>query len=116
MSPVACEGWWEQRGLGRQPMAQLHLSFDEGNVHGSGTDIIGLFTFTGRLDCGKVVLVKQYMGKHRVDYIGDFDGEGTFHGTWRVGLYGFLELWMIKIVSVLEEPDIRQIGESTGSP
>ncbi len=104
MSCVACEGWWEQEGFGRQPMEQLELTFDDGNVSGTGVDVIGSFAFTGRLDGENVVLEKQYFGQHRVDYLGGFDGEGTMRGTWRIGpLQG---PWMIRIVSVLEQPDI----------
>jgi hypothetical protein len=30
-------------------------------------------------------MVKQYLGKHRVLYVGDSDGEGSIQGTWSIG-------------------------------
>lgn len=68
MSEVYCEGWWEQTGFGRQPMEQLCVQFDGGIVSGSGADVIGPFTITGRLEQDRVVLVKRYLGLHSVDY------------------------------------------------
>ena len=76
----AGEGTVEIRGVGT-------FSFDAGQVSGAGIDIVGPFQFTGRLEVegGVVALIKQYLGKHRVDYVGEFDGEGTLHGTWPPG-------------------------------
>jgi len=82
------------------------MAFDNGRVSGSGTDIIGLFTLTGELHGENVTLVKQYVQQHRVDYVGNFDGEGTLRGTWHVGRSR--GAWMIKIVSLLDEVDMQQ--------
>ena len=106
MSRVVCEGWWEQEGFGRQPMERLQLSFDEGQVSGSGTDIVGPFHFTGRLDGGNALLLKQYVGRHHVDYLGTFDGEGTLSGNWRIGQYE--GSWMIRTISVVDESHDRE--------
>ena len=84
-------GYWEQPFLGRQPMNDFTLRFAGGAVEGGGRDIIDRFTFSGTYDeQGNVVLVKQYIGKHKhqVLYRGSYDGEGTIHGTWSIG-----ELW-----------------------
>jgi len=109
MSEVYCEGWWEEVGFGRQPMERLCIQFDGGDVSGSGTDIIGPFTFTGKLEQGRVVLVKQYIGQHSVDYLGTYDGEGTMHGVWRIeSLTG---AWLIKIVAQLDQARTREIQE-----
>ena len=50
MSRVHCEGWWEQPGFGRQPMEQLQLSFNAGEVTGAGIDVVGAFRIAGRLE------------------------------------------------------------------
>jgi hypothetical protein len=79
-------GYWEQRGMGRQPMESLVLQFDNGVVRGSGCDIIGRFTFAGRMaPDGRVQLNKQYIGQHAVLYQGQFDGEGAIFGQWSIG-------------------------------
>jgi hypothetical protein len=93
VSFLHCEGWWEQAGYGRQSMEQLRIEFDGGTIRGSGTDIIGLFTLTGSIEEANVAIVKQYLGQHSVDYLGTYDGEGTMHGMWRIGLFG--GKWMI---------------------
>jgi hypothetical protein len=81
------EGFWVQELYGRQPMTPFRLHFADGKVTGDGKDVIGRFTFAGEYDArtGRVVLVKQYVGKHRVLYEGGPDGEGCIHGTWSIG-------------------------------
>jgi hypothetical protein len=106
-----CEGWWEQVYFGRRPMERLTLSFDAGRVSGSGVDIVGRFTFEGRIDeAGGVALIKQYVGGHSVDYLGLYDGEGTLSGHWRIG--ADRGAWMITIrrVHAGAEEEIAQIG------
>lgn len=99
---VLCEGWWEQAWFGRQAMDNLRLVFGEGTIAGSGRDIVGPFTLSGSISTtGVVTILKQYIGLHNVDYIGNYDGEGTFLGRWHVDrLQG---PWMIKIRR-LDEP------------
>lgn len=103
MSMTRCEGWWEQSGLGRQEMHDLLLGFSGGDVSGSGHDIIGPFTIAGQIDGDKALLVKQYIGMHRVEYPGQFDGEGTFQGLWHI--HGFGGKWMIRVVDNLGQQD-----------
>ena len=93
-----CDGWWEQEGLGRQPMEQLRLQFTLGGIRGSGTDVIGPFTFSGTLSQdGRVTMLKQYLGQHSVDYVGVYDGEGVMSGQWRI--FFWHGPWMIRIRS-----------------
>jgi hypothetical protein len=67
-------------------MTDLVLRFAGGTVQGEGRDVIGAFTFAGNYDeAGRVVMVKQYIGAHRVLYTGTYDGEGTIHGRWSIG-------------------------------
>src|SRR5690349_1495187 len=46
---MPCEGWWEQDILGRQPMRELLLRFEGGQIAGSGHDIVGPFTIAGTI-------------------------------------------------------------------
>jgi hypothetical protein len=81
------DGFWVQEGWGRQAMTPFFLHFAEGRVEGKGKDIVGRFVFTGEYDTstGQVRLVKQYLGRHRVLYVGQPDGEGSILGKWYIG-------------------------------
>lgn len=96
MTEMACEGWWEQNGLGRQPMHNLQIAFDGGKIAGSGTDVIGPFTLMGQLEGEKTLIHKQYIDAHSVEYPGSFDGEGTMQGLWSI--HGFGGKWLIRVV------------------
>jgi hypothetical protein len=101
-----CEGWWEQHGLGRQPMQELTMQFAAGRVAGSGHDVVGVFTFAGTISPqGHVAMVKQYLGKHSVDYVGTYDGEGLLQGEWDLGYFGRGRwlIWMKKSGGSLRE-------------
>jgi hypothetical protein len=87
-------GFWEQDVLGRQPMNEFELHFrPDGTIRGHGRDVVGRFTFSGdyHLQSGRVELVKQYLGKHQVVYVGHPDGEGSILGTWTISFLGLLE-------------------------
>ena len=95
-SGIPCDGWWHQEVFGRQPMKELRLKFDSGSIFGSGRDIIGLFTFRGKIDeNGRVAMVKQYIGQHSVDYVGTYDGEGLLYGEWHIR--DMKDRWLIRI-------------------
>lgn len=81
------EGHWSQEGWGRQPMRAFSLAFADGKVTGEGRDVVGRFIFSGTYApaTGAVRLVKQYVGKHQVLYVGKPDGEGSITGTWSIG-------------------------------
>jgi hypothetical protein len=81
------EGFWVQEVWGRQTMTAFSLTFAGGKVTGRGSDIIGRFTFAGEYDLttGQIRLIKQYLGKHQVLYVGQPDGEGSIQGTWHIG-------------------------------
>ena len=99
------EGFWVQEGFGRQPMRAFELRFSEGEVRGSGRDIVGPFTIAGAYDMqtGRVVMVKQYLGKHAVAYTGDPDGEGSIQGTWVIE-----SIWGRLTGSFLLRPVVRK--------
>ena len=91
-----CEGWWEQSGYGRQPMENLRLSFASGQIRGSGSDIVGPFVLSGIIAAdGAVAMRKQYIGRHSVEYLGEYSGEGVMSGEWRIDI--FRGRWMIAI-------------------
>src|SRR5438105_3329553 len=70
----AWRGYWEQAIFGRQVMHDLILRFEGGRIDGEGYDCIGAFAFAGEYDeHGGVVMVKHYVGKHTVHYVGRYD-------------------------------------------
>ncbi len=77
------EGFWVQEWLGRQPMTPFTLTFSEGRIAGEGRDVVGRFTVRGDYDeaTGAVRMVKQYLDKHWVLYIGQPDAEGKPQGA-----------------------------------
>ncbi len=98
---VHCHGWWEQRGMGRQPMNNLLLDFAGTRFHGAGIDIVGQFTLAGEIENdGRLTIEKQYLGKHAVLYFGAYDGEGTMSGKWSLGFdHGD---WLIRIAGLTD--------------
>ncbi len=95
---LRCDGWWEQPGFGRQAMHELRLHFADGQIEGSGTDIVGPFTFAGDISAtGNVILIKQYLGRHRVNYVGKYDGEGLLWGDWNIG--PMMGPWLIRLAA-----------------
>jgi len=65
----------------------FRLKFKGGRVKGKGADAIGNFVWSGTYDSNAktVTMVKQYIGKHSVQYVGTKTGEKKFEGTWSVG-------------------------------
>jgi len=63
---------------------ELHLSFIDGRVMGTGRDGIGSFSIVGRYDIetGKVWWTKKY-ARHDVFYQGYAEGNGIW-GTWQI--------------------------------
>lgn len=100
------EGFWVQEFYGRQSMREFELHFSNGNITGSGKDVIGRFTFAGAYDMqtGRVMLVKQYIGKHAVRYIGDPDGEGCIQGKWEITLLGVHSTGTFMLKPVVRKP------------
>jgi hypothetical protein len=110
------EGFWVQEHYGRQPMREFELRFADGNVTGNGKDIVGRFTFTGAYDVndGRVLMVKQYIGKHAVRYAGEPDGEGSIQGTWEITFLGVNSTGTFLLRPVVKRPTgdepISEIG------
>ena len=73
------------------------MQFASGRLFGSGHDMVGVFTFAGTISPqGHVAMVKQYLGRHSVVYIGNYDGEGLMKGEWDLGGFGSGR-WLIRI-------------------
>ena len=96
-----CSGWWEQAGLGRQPMQDFQIAFEAGQFNGQGRDIVGRFEITGELVGPQIELRKQYIGQHLIVYHGTGDGEGIYSGTWTSnGIPG--GRWLIRFLSLTD--------------
>lgn len=109
---IECAGWWEQFGMGRQPMTDLVMEFHGRAITGAGCDVIEKFTLSGNIrQDGSVELMKQYNHRHSVLYVGVYDGEGTFNGRWDIG--GYQGEWSIRLLKPRHsstEEDIQEIG------
>ncbi len=103
-------GFWEAAGWGRRWMEPLELRFDDGRVEGEGSDCIGRFTFAGTQSGGVVRLVKQYIGKHSVNYLGRVDGEGVIVGQWTIGQEWSGPFALIPLIETVGELEIQELA------
>jgi hypothetical protein len=86
--------------LGRYAMQmrlRFHVGALGGTMTGEGEDFVGPFTFQGTYDLGtgECVWVKQYLGRHEVNYRGFNEGSGIW-GVWEMpgwGLSGSFHIW-----------------------
>ncbi len=108
---IECNGWWEQRGYGRQQMSELVLDFRGPTILGQGRDIIAPFTLMGKVrEDGGVEILKQYSNRHCVLYVGNYDGEGTMNGRWDIsGFQGEWSIRLLKSESSADDDDIQDI-------
>src|SRR5215469_11408285 len=82
------------RGTQKHSM-DLMLEFKNGMMTGEGADGIGLFVISGNYSGknGECVWVKQYVGRHAVDYKGYREGKGIW-GNWTLyGGRGGFHIW-----------------------
>lgn len=106
---MQCAGWWEQAGYGRQAMEGLEVEFQNGELNANGSDVVGPFIMSGRLEPdGQIAIRKHYLGKHEVYYHGVYDGEGTFYGTWDIG--GLHGNWSIHLVASNGDQEIQTLN------
>ena len=88
-------GFYTYAGRTRKYLMDLTLEFKKGVLTGEGADGIGLFVISGNYSepNGECSWVKQYVGRHAVDYQGYREGKGIW-GTWVVGLgKGGFHIW-----------------------
>ncbi len=85
-------------------MEDLVVEFSAGQIRGSGRDVVGDFQLQGTMEPGgQVRIIKRYLGKHQVLYVGSYDGEGTLFGTWYIEWAG--GAWSIKLLRGTENTD-----------
>jgi len=70
--------------FGRRADMELNLEFRDGDVHGEGEDPVGWFIITGTYDVddGKVLVQKEYLGRHTVIYDGVAGADRHLRGDW----------------------------------
>jgi len=75
----------------------LSLAFVDGRVSGVGLDSVGRFDFGGTYDLktGRAIMMKQYVGRHTVEYDGINQNDGLWlWGTWNIRSFrGGFHLW-----------------------
>ena len=90
----------------------LVLEFKNGNMTGEGADGIGFFVISGNYSeqTGECSWVKQYVGRHAVEYKGFREGKGIW-GNWVVGFgKGGFHIWPLSEgapLKVEEESDVE---------
>lgn len=80
------EGHYFQNG--QNHAMKFEMSFNpDGSITGSGTDNVGDFSWSGKYVGKSVDAIKQYTGKHLVEYKGDMfkeDKKVVFDGEWTI--------------------------------
>ena len=92
----AWRGFWLQRQT--RGWMDLDLTFRGGKIDGHGTDMVGVFDISGRYDLkdGRVVLTKQYKGRHQVLYEGWAEIDKGIWGLWSIPVingHGGWHIW-----------------------
>ena len=81
---------------GKRHRMDLHLTFANGTLNGTGSDDIGNFLIRGRYDAsgGECYWTKSYIGAHDVYYRGFREGKGIW-GTWEITVrdHGGFHIW-----------------------
>jgi hypothetical protein len=79
----------------RKHLMDLFLEFKNGVMTGEGADSIGLFVISGNYSAqsGECAWVKQYVGRHAVEYKGFREGKGIW-GNWTIVMAkGGFQIW-----------------------
>ncbi len=105
-------GYYIQRSF--KGKMELHLSFINGRVMGTGRDPIGPFSIIGHYDIedGKVWWTKKY-ASHDVFYQGFAEGQGIW-GTWEIPRFdreGF-RIWPKGIADAIERREREETRPS----
>lgn len=107
-------GFYTYHGYAKRFLMDLVLEFKDGKMTGEGADGIGPFVISGQYsrDNGECSWLKQYVGKHSVDYKGFREGKGIW-GTWTVlpGKGGF-KIWPLGEGEALTEAEgVEEVNE-----
>jgi hypothetical protein len=107
-------GFYTYSGHARRFLMDLVLEFKDGTISGEGADGIGLFVISGSYSTsnGECSWIKQYVGRHAVDYRGFREAKGIW-GTWKVGIgKGGFHIWPLaegeRLTATEEEEESSQ--------
>jgi hypothetical protein len=112
-------GFYTYAGRTRKYLMDLILEFKGGKMTGEGADGIGLFVISGAYSEGECTWVKQYVGRHAVDYKGYREGKGIW-GNWVVGAgKGGFHIWPLSEGGPVKaekesEPEAKPVEASLG--
>lgn len=72
----------------------LYLTFENGQIHGEGTDYVGPWVIQGTYDenTKNCSWTKKYVGKHSVRYAGKCSENGI-QGSWTIFSSGPFHIW-----------------------
>ena len=75
-----------------------HLNINFGVITGKGCDAVGDFTIYGQHNPqnNQIKIEKQYTGKHRVFYEGQFDGFRVISGRWSMPEYNISDTFRLE--------------------
>lgn len=108
-------GFFLQSWIPGRNWMDLHLTFQNGKVEGTGQDWVGKFLIHGRYHCddGKCYLTKSYLGKHEVAYEGYNEGKGIW-GGWSIPpiAKGGFHIWPV----ALGDPSQQRLREAADIP
>jgi hypothetical protein len=87
----AWTGFYLQYWLPGRHATNLHLTCQDGELEGTGSDRVGPYTIDGRyeLSTGQCEWIKRYVGKHSIAYRGINQGLGIW-GVWELRQLGGL--------------------------
>lgn len=97
-------GFYTYAGRTRKHLMDLVLEINNGVMKGDGADGIGFFTISRNYSSqsGECTWVKQYVGRHAVDYKGYREGKGIW-GTWTLANWkGGFHIWPLSEGPALE--------------
>jgi len=80
-------GFWKDP-RSKKGKGKMNCSFEissDGSLTGSGVDLIGHFSWSGKIEWNEVLMTKQYVGKHSVSYEGRFKNKSELEGKWVIG-------------------------------
>jgi len=106
-------GFYTYAGRTRKYLMDLILEFKSERMTGEGADGIGFFVISGNYSeqSGECSWVKQYVGRHAVEYNGYQEGKGIW-GNWVVDLgKGGFHIWPLSEEASLNAAEESAIGE-----
>jgi len=114
-------GFYTYAGHPKKFMMDLVLEFKNGRMTGDGADGIGMFVISGNYseENGECAWVKQYVGRHAVDYKGYREGKGIW-GNWTLTTAkGGFHIWPLSEggpVEVEKESEPKEAVETMLKP